>query len=109
VRHRHRADESGAAVCRELVALRRDGSRGRLLIVFEQGPGRLVPDGYLPSGAVTRAEGPGLNLYEPGAARALLDEALARGWQPDDPAPARLDGWDLFDAVSARRPQAQRG
>jgi hypothetical protein len=86
--------------CREILTLRRLGSAARLSVVFREGPGRLVPDGYLHSGAVGTANGSWLNLHEPGAARALLDEALARGWAPE--APAEFDGWPLFDAVVAR-------
>jgi hypothetical protein len=39
--------------------------------------------------------------------RALLDEALARGWQPERPEQLRLDGRLLFDAVADRRAGAQ--
>jgi hypothetical protein len=37
------------------------------------------------------------------AARALLDEALACGWRPDDPLIHEVDGWTVFEAVAARR------
>ncbi|MDH6139061.1 MULTISPECIES: hypothetical protein [Kitasatospora] len=87
-----------------VLTLRREGAHGRLQIGFQKRPGHLVPDGYLPSGAVGRAGGACLNLHQPGTVRALLDEALAHGWRPDRPEPVHLDGWLLFDAVAARRP-----
>jgi hypothetical protein len=90
--------------CREILVIRRFTARGRLHIVFRSGPDRLVPDGYvMPSGAVGTANGPLLNLHEPGTVRAFLDEALANGWQPDDPPTQEMDGWRLFDSVAARR------
>ncbi|MEE4419226.1 MULTISPECIES: hypothetical protein [Streptomyces] len=90
--------------CCEILVIRPFKARGRLRIVFRSGPGRLVPDGYLMfSGAVGTADGPLLNLHEPGTVRAFLDEALAKGWQPDDPLTEEMDGWRLFDTVSGRR------
>jgi hypothetical protein len=104
VRHTHGvAGDAPYAYCTETVVLRRWGTGGCLRAVFAGGPGRLVPDGYLPSGAVGTAEGGDLNLHEPGTARALLDEALARGWDPGSPPVEVLDGWTLFDAVHSRR------
>jgi hypothetical protein len=47
--------------------------------------------------------GASLNLHEPGAVRALLDEALARGWQPDTPGEVLLDGWSLLEGAATRR------
>ncbi|WP_042421728.1 hypothetical protein [Streptacidiphilus anmyonensis] len=87
--------------CREILTLRRLGSAGRLSVVFRQAPGRLVPDGFLHSGTVGTTAGRWLNLHEPGAARALLDEASARGWAPGST--AVVDGWRLFDVVVAQR------
>jgi len=55
------------------------------------------------SGTVGLRGGPWLNLQEPGVSRALLDEVIARGWQPDANGRAQLNGWELFDAVVARR------
>ncbi|MFI0721573.1 hypothetical protein [Streptomyces sp. NPDC021224] len=102
VRHRHHVpDGGGYQHCTEVVTLRRDGARGAVRVSFTGGPGRAVPDGILHSGAVGTDEGY-LNLHEPGTARALLDEALARGWDPDTPSPLLLDGWTLFSAVRAR-------
>ncbi|GAA4935892.1 hypothetical protein ACFPM3_06095 [Streptomyces coeruleoprunus] len=90
--------------CTETVDLRRFKARGRLRVLFRSGPGRWVSDGYMMvSGAVATEDGRHLNLCEPGTARALLDEALARGWEPDDPVVRELDGWSLFDAVAERR------
>jgi hypothetical protein len=93
--------------CRETLTLRRDGAPGRLLLVFGGAAGRLVPDGILESGAVGTTGGTWLNLHEPGAVRALLDEARARGWRPEDPVAAEADGWPLFDTVTARRAAAR--
>ncbi|MFJ5927723.1 hypothetical protein ACIQF6_34520 [Kitasatospora sp. NPDC092948] len=101
--HEHRVEQGRYQDCREFLTIRRLGARGRLLIVFQGGGGRLVPDGCLPSGAVGAAEGGWLNLHEPGTVRALLDEATASGWNPDDPVTKQMDGWLLFDAVATRR------
>ncbi|WP_050993727.1 hypothetical protein [Streptomyces violaceusniger] len=65
--------------------------------------GRCEPALPTASGIVGTTEGQFLNLHEPGAARALLDEALARGWRPDDPTRREMDGWALFASVAARR------
>ncbi|WP_326770379.1 hypothetical protein [Streptomyces sp. NBC_01591] len=37
-------------------------------------------------------QGESLNLHEPGAVRALLDVALARGWQPGEQRAVEVDG-----------------
>ncbi|GAB3261952.1 hypothetical protein [Kineosporia babensis] len=84
------------------VHLRKEGSRGELVVTFELGPGRFGPDGLLPSGMLMRTDGQVLNLNEPGVVRALLDQALAGGWAADDPTRTTLDGWDFFDAASIR-------
>ena len=115
VRHAH--GESGAP-CTDLLSLRSDAPRSApLFIAFTGGPGRAVGDGrnlsgieirwmedngpFLPHGVVSRAEPPAvLNLHRPGVVRAVLEEALARGW--DGIARAELDGWTLFDATHAR-------
>jgi hypothetical protein len=89
--------------CREVLTIRRRGARGQLSVVFRVGADRFVPDGLLASGAVARRDGRALNLHEPGTARAFLDEALNGGWRPDQPGPAEVDGWALFDTVHARR------
>ncbi|MFD8543031.1 hypothetical protein [Streptomyces sp. NPDC059649] len=103
--HLHDAVGNGAYHgCREVLVIRRFKARGRLHIVFRSGPDRLVPDGYvMPSGAVGTANGPLLNLHEPGTVRAFLDEALTKGWQPDDPPTHEMDGWRPFETVAARR------
>ncbi|GAA1994356.1 hypothetical protein [Kitasatospora viridis] len=105
--HSHRALGGGYYEdCCETVVIRLFKARGRLHIVFRQGPDRLVPDGYMmPSGAVGTAEG-NVNLHEPGTARALLDAALAQGWQPDDPLVKEIDGWTLFGAAARRHSAA---
>lgn len=108
VGHEHDRDDAAPLVsryqdCREIRTLRRCGTQGRLQIVFGRGIGRLVSDGYLPSGAVGTADDAWLNLHEPGTVRALLDEAIARGWKPGVPATTQIDGWELFDVVAERR------
>ncbi|MGF1431036.1 hypothetical protein [Kitasatospora sp. LaBMicrA B282] len=107
VGHAHDVDESRVVGryqdCREILTLRRRGAAGRVWLVFRDGPGRLVPDGILHSGAVGTTGGDWLNLHEPGTARALLDQVRADGWDPGDPRTRHLDGWPLFDAVVARR------
>ncbi|WP_212843641.1 hypothetical protein [Catellatospora sp. IY07-71] len=87
--------------CAEHVTIRRDGAPGRLDVVFASGPGRLVSDGILHAGAVIRGD-EYLNLNRPGVVRALLDEALSRGWQAGAPGRAEFDGWALIDAVLDR-------
>ncbi|MEU3737876.1 MULTISPECIES: hypothetical protein [unclassified Streptomyces] len=104
VGHTHRVPAGGGFEdCCEVLAVRRLQARGRLRILFRGGAGRLVPDGFLHSGAVGTTEGGDfLNLHEPGTARALLDAAMAQGWQADDPSERELDGWVFFEAVAAR-------
>jgi hypothetical protein len=108
LRHRHSALPDGRATdCRETLTLYPQpfGTGGPLHIVFSSGPGRYVPGGApLGSGDVGFSGGGGdLNLHEPGAVRALLDAALARGWQPAEGRAAELDGWPLLAAVTAAR------
>ncbi|MGW5731346.1 hypothetical protein [Streptomyces sp. NPDC055261] len=52
--------------------------------------------------------GADLNLHEPGAVRALLDVALARGWQPEERRPVEVDGWLLLEATAAARTEGRR-
>jgi hypothetical protein len=106
--HAHERGDDGRAVpvyllCREVVTIRRDGAPGRMDVVFRADADGVVPDGLLYAGAVGRKDGPMLNLNEPGVVRALLDEALARGWQPNVPGQSQIDGWTLFDTALARR------
>ncbi|MEU7023486.1 hypothetical protein ABZ990_22890 [Streptomyces sp. NPDC046203] len=96
--------------CRETLTLRPEeksgaGSPTALRIVFAAEPGRYVPGGgYLGSGDVGFVHGDiDLNLHEPGAVRALLDEALARGWRPAHGRVAEIDGWTLLEAAVERR------
>jgi len=89
--------------CRDLVTIRRFGARGRLVLSFLGGPGRRVSDGCGAGGVVGSRVSGWLNLHEPGTARALLDQALASGWQPDDPATKEIDGWVFFDTVVTQR------
>lgn len=108
VRHHHDVEHTHPPTnlyrdCREVVSLRAHGTSGRLLITFRQQPGRVVSDGILPAGIVGTTDGDQLNLYEPGTARALLDEAAARGWNASAATTEQLDGWHLFDAADRRR------
>lgn len=112
--HRHERYQDEADLprnddCREVLSLRQAGARGRLVIVFRKGPGRLVNDGMFHDGGVLRTSDRAyLNLHRPGVARALLDEALERG---HDFAPAEtieIDGWELIDGALRRlRPPDQ--
>ncbi|WP_326700977.1 hypothetical protein OG909_28980 [Streptomyces sp. NBC_01754] len=101
MRHRHRADDGGRSVdCRQTLTLAPQpvGTGGPLHIVFAEGPGRFVPGGApLGSGDVGLTRGKSLNLHEPGAVRALLDAALARGWQPGERRAVEVDGWTLLE------------
>ncbi|MGW5847653.1 hypothetical protein ACWFQ8_06720 [Streptomyces sp. NPDC055254] len=107
LRHSHRVLDSGrSADCREILTLSSQpaGTGGRLRIVFADGPGRYVPGGApFGSGDVGFTQGAGLNLHEPGAVRALLDLALARGWQPEKRQAVEVDGWPLLEAAAAAR------
>ncbi|APY89928.1 hypothetical protein DCW30_17235 [Streptomyces alfalfae] len=106
LRHHHRLGASGRSEdCRETLTLypQADGSGGPLRIVFAEAPGRYVPGGApFGSGDVGFVRGGSLNLHEPGAVRALLDEALAGGRWPDDRRATEIDGWTLLEAASAR-------
>ncbi|MEU6237460.1 hypothetical protein, partial [Kitasatospora sp. NPDC047058] len=105
LRHHHRAPDGRPVECRQTLTVypQPAGSGGPLRIVFADGPGRYVPGGYpLGSGDVGRTRGASLNLHEPGAVRALLDTALARGWQPGGRA-VEVDGWSLLEEAAAAR------
>lgn len=102
VAHQHSRDGGTLRDCRESVLLRKEGSPGRITVVFREGPGRIVPDGgpYTHSGGVARAEDETLlNLHRPRVIRALLDVALARGEHFGSS--VEIDGWTLVDAVHA--------
>ncbi len=109
MRHSHRSDHDGRSVdCRQILTLSPQpaGAGGRLQIVFVDGPGRYIPGGApFGSGDVgfTQRAGADLNLHEPGAVRALLDVALARGWQPGERRAVEVDGWLLLEAAAAAR------
>ncbi|MFF1833453.1 hypothetical protein ACFVXE_04450 [Streptomyces sp. NPDC058231] len=107
LRHAHRVLDSGrSADCRETLTLcpQPSGTGGPLRIVFAGGPGRYVPGGFhLGSGDVGFTRGSSLNLHEPGAVRALLDAASARGWQPGERRPTEFDGWSLLHEAAAAR------
>jgi hypothetical protein len=105
--HEHREAEGWMKYrdCTQVLTIRRHGAQGRLRIVFQEGPGRLVPDGgpYMGGTEVGTTDGRFVNLAEPGTQLAVLDEARKGGWQPDDPSTEQIDGWSLFDAVAVRR------
>ncbi|MEU3827487.1 hypothetical protein AB0F36_19505 [Streptomyces sp. NPDC029080] len=107
LRHTHRLLDSGrSADCRETLTLypQPAGTGGPLRIVFADGPGRYVPGGFpMGSGDVGYVHGGSLNLHEPGAVRALLDVALARGWRPGEQRAVEVDGWTLLEAAAAAR------
>ncbi|MFE2229939.1 hypothetical protein [Streptomyces kronopolitis] len=96
----------GRQTCRETLRLHPQpaGTGGSLRIVFTQGPGRFVPGGApLGSGDVGYSRGASLNLHEPGAVRALLHAASARGWQPEVGRTVTIDGWSLLESAAAAR------
>ncbi|MFE1171608.1 hypothetical protein [Streptomyces sp. NPDC058773] len=107
LRHSHCVPDSGrSADCCQTLTLypQPAGTGGPLRIVFAEGPGRYVPGGApLGSGDVGYVRGASLNLHEPGAVRALLDAASARGWQPGERQEVEIDGWPLLDAVAVAR------
>ncbi|WP_233290360.1 MULTISPECIES: hypothetical protein [Kitasatospora] len=109
MRHSHRRDDDGRSVdCRQVLTLspQTAGAGGPLRIVFADGPGRYIPGGApFGSGDVGFAQRAGaeLNLHEPGAVRALLDVALARGWRPGERRAVEVDGWLLLGAAAAAR------
>ncbi|WP_405666205.1 hypothetical protein [Streptomyces sp. NBC_00055] len=105
LRHRHRMLDSGRfADCCDTLTLypQPTGTGGPVHIVFADGPGRYVGGAPMGSGDVGYIQGGSLNLHEPGAARALLDAASARGWQPEQRA-VEVDGWSLLEAAVALR------
>ncbi|MCX5106908.1 hypothetical protein [Streptomyces sp. NBC_00439] len=103
MRHSHGKDGDGRPVdCRQILTLSPVGSGGPLRIVFADGPGRYIPGGApMGSGDVGLTRGESLNLHEPGAVRALLDVALARGWQPGEQRAVDVDGWALLKVAAA--------
>ncbi|MFB7330760.1 hypothetical protein ACFC00_03860 [Streptomyces adustus] len=107
LRHSHsHSVADGSRSCRETLTLHPQpaGTGGPLRIVFTEGPDRYVPGGApLGSGDVGYVRGASLNLHEPGAVRALLDVALARGWQPAVRQAVEIDGWSVLEAAAAAR------
>ncbi|MYT73595.1 MULTISPECIES: hypothetical protein [unclassified Streptomyces] len=105
VRHTHDVTDQGRA-CRETLWLHPQpvGSGPSLRIVFAAEPGRFVPGGApLGSGDVGYVRGASLNLHEPGAVRALLDAASARGRRSEGRRPVEFDGWSLLEEAAAAR------
>ncbi len=90
-------------VCRQTLSIRREGAKGQLRVSFTEGPETAVAEGYFYAGCVGRVGEDLVNLNEPGVARAFLDEALARGWDPAVSGEVRVDGWGMFDAVLKHR------
>ncbi|THA86086.1 hypothetical protein [Streptomyces sp. A0592] len=104
VRHSHSRSGGSGRDCSESLTVHLTGARGALRIVFREGPGRLVPSGYpMVSGEVSLTTTDSLYLHEPGAVRALMEEARERGWRPDGPSGMEIDGWTLFEAALRRR------
>ncbi|WP_331718483.1 hypothetical protein [Streptomyces sp. NBC_00624] len=105
LRHSHSVVDNSRSCCETLTLYPQPaGGGGPLRIVFTGGPGRYVPGGApLGSGDVGYIRGASLNLHEPGAVRALLDVALARGWQPEVRRMVEIDGWSLLEAAAAAR------
>ncbi|SDK03879.1 hypothetical protein [Streptomyces indicus] len=97
----HRHDRvRGYSGCRSTVSLWRPGSRARLRLVFRPTEERIIADCFFDRGAAVRMPDRAcLNLYEPGAVRALLDAHLARARFPEAGEVA-VDAWPLFDAVT---------
>ncbi|WP_043192529.1 hypothetical protein [Streptomyces sp. NRRL F-2664] len=110
VRHSHSRPGGGAGDCCESLTLHLAGARGHLRILFREGPGRLVPNGYpMVSGEVSLTSTESLHLHEPGTVRALLEEGRAAGWRPDGPSGREVDGWTLFEGALRRRAAARAG
>ena len=108
LRHSHRPSDSDSVGCVHTLTLnpQPSGTSGALRIVFVSGPGRFVPGGApFGSGDVGYVHGGTLNLHEPGAVRALLDAAAARGWLPGpgETRAVEVDGWTLLEAAAAGR------
>ncbi|MEV8127878.1 hypothetical protein AB0P07_28050 [Streptomyces sp. NPDC085944] len=100
----HRQKRGCDGVRRDALTLHRDGARVRF--VFRAG----APDsghwttegGHWYEGCVGDDRGNLLNLREPGAVRALVEEAGRRAPLPGPGGrPVELDGWQLFPAVVA--------
>ncbi|MBE1462610.1 hypothetical protein [Kibdelosporangium phytohabitans] len=101
--HSHRADNADGGTpryhdCAERLVIRRDNEPGRLEIVFASGEGTA---GATHVGEVKRGDDY-LNLNRPGVVRAVLGEAIDRGWLPAEPGRCELDGWALVDSVLTR-------
>ncbi|MEV6680064.1 hypothetical protein AB0N09_24835 [Streptomyces erythrochromogenes] len=104
VRHSHSRPGGPDRDCCESLTVHLTGARGALRIVFREGPGRLVPNGWpMVSGEVSLTTTESLYLHEPGTVRALMEEARDRGWRPDGPSGMEIDGWTLFEAALRRR------
>ncbi|MFI9809226.1 hypothetical protein ACIHEJ_33600 [Streptomyces sp. NPDC052301] len=105
LRHSHSVTGGSRSCCETLTLYPQPaGTGGPLRIVFTEGPGRYVPGGApLGSGDVGYVRGASLNLHEPGAVRALLDAASARGRQSEERRAMEIDGWSLLETASVAR------
>lgn len=99
VRHVHHLRDGRYSGCREVLVIRRDGAHGCLRIEFPDGSDGTASGGYLHAGGLVTAAGRYLNLHHPGTVRALLDQALAAGWDPDASAPWTENGWRMLDTT----------
>ncbi|WP_310718954.1 hypothetical protein [Streptomyces lydicus] len=115
VRHRHEpGPERGPRPpeCREVLSLHHGTTRATVRIVFRERPGRILAGAYLPGGAVAARAGGMLNLHEPGVVRRFLDalpDEVRDAMRGNGPGPSasretELDGWPLFDALTAANP-----
>ncbi|MFH8681002.1 hypothetical protein [Streptomyces lydicus] len=114
VRHRHppgpeQGPGRGLPECREVLSLHHGATRATVRIVFRERPGRIVAGAYLPGGSVAARERGMLNLHEPGVVRRFLDalpDGVRDAARGDGPRPSasretELEGWPLFDALTA--------
>ncbi|WP_377266880.1 hypothetical protein [Peterkaempfera sp. SMS 1(5)a] len=99
VRHAHQVRDGRYSGCREVLIIRPEGARGCLRIEFPNGPEGAASGGYLHSGGLAAAAGGYFNLHQPGTVRALLDHAVAGGWDPASPTLRTENGWRMLDTT----------
>lgn len=105
VRHFHDPGAVPPVSCNVAVGFGREGSRGRLDIVFREDAARRIRGHVAQANWVVRAGSEALNLHEPGVVRVLLDGALDGGWDPAVTGRTQLDGWLLAEPLFAARPR----
>ncbi|MFD3531573.1 hypothetical protein [Streptomyces sp. NPDC058664] len=94
VRHRH-------PDCRTVLSLRRtELPHAQLRLVFRTAPGRIVSGYPFGQGDVASADGPVLNLNEPGVVRRFLGEAGNRGLLPTTHGVREENAWPLYDTLT---------